>query len=586
VVLTVMLLTSAVVTFVGRPTSAGAATTPPVRAAFFYPWFPETEDWKTQYSPALGNYDSSNPTLLAAQMAQMKWAGLDAVISSWWRPGSPTDLRLSAVLDAAAGQGLQVSAYYEFEGEGDPTVDDIKADLSRLATLAAHDSWLRVGAKPVLFVYNANDTTCALVTKWRQATGTDWYLNLKVFDGYARCPDQPDSWHEYGPASALSNHAPYSMNVSPGFWKFDEPTPKLDRNLANWRADLSTMADADVPWKLLTSFNEWGEGTAIEPATQWQTPNGMGEYLTAAHQVFVEGKRFTGDPPTTTSTTPPRPAGAVVVAAAGDVSCETGSLDPASKCASTLTADTIVSMDPAAVLALGDLQYEKGTLASFRSRYDTSWGRFKAITYPAPGNHEWGTSNAQGYRDYFSTGVPAAVDVTRLYYSYDIGSWHFVSLDSDCKGAGGCEVDGEQTTWLAADLAANDGEPTLVYWHHPRFTSDRRGNNTDMSETWNTLVADRDVQLVLAGHTHMYERFAPMGTTGPDPAGLRQFIVGTGGRSHVCPPAAKHPGSEVTDCTTFGALQLTLNGDGSYAWRFVASAGTGSFADSGTQARR
>jgi acid phosphatase type 7 len=569
-----------------RPPGAQAETTPPVKAAFFYPWFPETENWQTQYSPALGTYDSSNPTLLAAQMAQLRWAGLDAVISSWWGPGSPTDQRMPAVLDAAAGQGLTVSAYYESEGAADPTVDDIKADLGRLTTLAVHEAWLMVDAKPVLFVHNANDTTCELVRKWRQAAGADWYLNLEVFDGHARCPDQPDSWHEYSAADALSTHAPYSVSASPGFWKFDELKARLDRNVARWRADLSTMADAEVQWKLLTSFNEWGEGTAIEPATQWQTPNGMGEYLSAARQVFVEGKRFTGVTPTTPNPLPEPPAGAVVVAAAGDISCETGNLDPKTRCASPLTADTVVAMNPTAVLALGDLQYDKGTLESFKSRYDPSWGRFKAKTYPAPGNHEWGTSNAQGYRDYFATGVPAAVDVTRLYYSYDLGPWHFVSLDSECKGTGGCDAGGEQTTWLTADLAANDGKPTLVYWHHPRFTSDRRGDNTDMSETWNALVADRDVQLVLSGHTHMYERFAPMGTAGPDPAGLREFIVGTGGRNHICPPAAKHAGSEVSDCTTFGVLQLTLNSDGSYDWRFVAAAGTGSFTDSGTQARR
>ncbi len=277
----------------------------------------------------------------------------------------------------------------------------------------------------------------------------------------------------------------------------------------------------------------------------------------------------------------------MTIAAAGDIACEPGrAVEPAKRCAQAAVAQTIVDLNPIGVLALGDLQYIKGELATFEAQYDATWGRFKSKTYPAPGKHEWGTLNAQGYRDYFATGVPPAVNVSDLYYSYDLGSWHFISLDSDCKAPGGCGAAGGQTVWLKNDLAANNGKPTLVYWHHPRYTSDSRGDNLQMMTIRNIVYSDTDVQLALSGHTHHYERFAPMGFKGPDLAGLRQFVVGTGGKNHICPRQTKHRGSEITDCTTFGALNLTLNADGSYAWQFIAAAATGSFTDSGSQAHR
>jgi hypothetical protein len=133
--------------------------------------------------------------------------------------------------------------------------------------------------------------------------------------------------------------------------------------------------------------------------------------------------------------------------------------------------------------------------------------------------------------------------------------------------------------WFAADLAAHDGQPTIVYWHHPRWSSGG-DQSTRMATIWALAVADRDVQIGLAGHDHNYERFARMGVTGPDKTGIRQFVVGTGGRNHGCGPGTRQPGSKVFDCTTFGVLALTLHPDGSYSWRFVPAAG-GTFTDAG-----
>lgn len=611
-----LLATAGLVTVAAQP-AAGTDLNTPIKAAFAYEWFPETENWATQYAPALGKYSSDNSTILATHIAQMRWAGLDAGIFTWWGRDTLTDRRFPNILDASAAQGLAVTAYYEPEGKGDPPVAEIQADLVRLSALAQHPAWLRVNGKPALFVYNANETSCSIVDKWKQAA-PGWYLQLKVFSGYSTCPTQPDSWHQYGPATALSKHGVYSMNASPGFWKFNEATPRLARNLDRWRTDLSTMADANVQWKLITSLNEWGEGTSVEPATQWQTSNGMGEYLTAMRDVFVLGKRYplppttttptsTSTPTTTTATSTPSatstvseptstettttattaPPASVVIAAAGDISCASGNPDGTKTCAQKLVGDTIVAANPAAVLPLGDIQYENGLLADFKAQYDPAWGRFKAITYPAIGNHEWNTANAQGFRDYFRTGVPSAVNVDRLYYSYNIGGWHFIAMDSDCSKVGGCNPGNPQYEWLKADLAASNGTPALVYWHHPRWTSADRGDSTNMTAVWNLLVADKDAQLVLSGHEHMFERFAPMGSTGPDAGGLREFVVGTGGKNHICPSSStpRHAGSEALNCNTYGPLLLTLRADG-YDWQFAPAAGTGSFTDSGTQPLR
>jgi hypothetical protein len=279
--------------------------------------------------------------------------------------------------------------------------------------------------------------------------------------------------------------------------------------------------------------------------------------------------------------------------AAGDIACDPTAAPDAAQgngtrtCAQNRVARQIAAADPDAVLPLGDNQYERGSLAAYRASYDATWGELKGISYPAPGNHEWLTRDAEGYREYFASGTPKEVDEVRGYYSFDLEGWHFVSLDSDCSKVGGCQKDSPMYTWLAEDLAVHAGRPTVVYWHHPRWSSGEHGS-MDMTEPlWELLLADRDVQILLSGHDHDYERFAPMGPTGPEPGGIRQFVAGTGGNNHTCAgPAGPIAGSEAFDCTVFGALQLTLHPDGSYDWFFTGAQGTGTYTDHGTQAHR
>jgi hypothetical protein len=276
----------------------------------------------------------------------------------------------------------------------------------------------------------------------------------------------------------------------------------------------------------------------------------------------------------------PRPASNdPVVAAAGDIACTVSTQpSPQGDCAQGKTAKVVEDIAPTAVLALGDEQYERGTLDQFIDSYDATWGTFRDITYPVPGNHEYSSPGAAGYYDYFG---PAAGDRHQGWYSFDLGAWHVIALNSQCAAVGGCGAGSTQERWLAADLAAHPAACTLAYWHEPRFSSGEHGGNGNMAAFWRDLYA-AGADLVLAGHDHDYERFAPQNPDGqPDPKlGIREFVVGTGGkgeRPFLAQPAA---GSEVRNTGALGVLRLDLHADG-YQWRFAPAAGS-EFSDSGS----
>ncbi len=276
-------------------------------------------------------------------------------------------------------------------------------------------------------------------------------------------------------------------------------------------------------------------------------------------------------------------ATSVTVAAAGDIACDPAASSfksgngTSTECHMKATSNLLVAMKPSAVLTLGDAQYENGTLSAFQKSYGPSWGRLKAITHPAVGNHEYQTSSASGYFSYFGS---AAGDRKKGYYSYNLGSWHLIALNSNCSLVGGCHTGSVQETWLKADLAAHKTKCTLAYWHHPRYSSGEHGSTPALTDLWQTLY-NANAEVVLSGHDHHYERFAPQNARGgKDTArGLRQFVVGTGGKSHYAVGTAV-ANSEVRNATTYGVLRLTLNAS-SYSWRFVPEAGK-TFTDSGT----
>jgi hypothetical protein len=262
----------------------------PIRAAFYYPWFPES--WNQQgfnpftvYTPTLGYYDSGSPATVSAHLAAFQYGKINVGISSWWGQGTPTDGRMPQILAATAGSPTRWSVYYEQEGNNDPSVSQITSDLTYLRDHYGRDpSYLRVNGHFVVFVYTGGSDNCSTVDRWTQANaGIGAYIVLKVFTGYKTCANQPNGWHQYAPAVAIDSQAGYSYTISPGFNKPGESGPRLVRDVTRWYGNVRGMIASAAPWQLVTTFSEWGEGTSVEDATEWQSTSGYGDYLDALH---------------------------------------------------------------------------------------------------------------------------------------------------------------------------------------------------------------------------------------------------------------------------------------------------------------
>ena len=241
----------------------------------------------------------------------------------------------------------------------------------------------------------------------------------------------------------------------------------------------------------------------------------------------------------------------------------------------------LIEAIPGTVFAAGDLAYQGGTYEEFLKCYGPTWGRFKARTRPTPGNHEYNGGAATGYFRYWDG---RAGDPGKGYYSYDLGSWHIVVLNTNCGSSqlGGCAQGSPEETWLKQDLAMHPSVCTLAYGHHALFSSGffpKHAEHPELRAFWQDLY-DAHADIVVAGHEHSYERFSPQNPEGnPDPDhGIREFVVGTGGRSHT-PLGYPKPNSEVRDDQTYGVLKLTLS-PGKYRWEFIPVAGK-TFRDSG-----
>ena len=281
---------------------------------------------------------------------------------------------------------------------------------------------------------------------------------------------------------------------------------------------------------------------------------------------------------------------APVVAAAGDIACDpasphfNGGLGLPGLCRQKLTSDLLLRSDLSSILIPGDLQYENGELAAFQASFHPTWGRMKPLIRPVPGNHEYHDRGAAGYFDYFNgPGVSRgqAGDRGSGYYSFDVGSWHVIALNSECEFVGGCGADSPQVRWLRADLAAHPTPCTLAFVHGPRFTSGRYSDQSERVRPFWDALYQANADLVLSGHEHFYERFGPQTPDGvADPArGIRQITVGMGGKSrHGFVSIA--PNSERRDNGTIGVAELTLH-EGAYDWKLVR-APTGTAADSGS----
>lgn len=236
---------------------------------------------------------------------------------------------------------------------------------------------------------------------------------------------------------------------------------------------------------------------------------------------------------------------------------------------------------PGEIFAAGDNSNEEGTLRQYQQCFDPSWGRFKERLHPVPGNHDYETAGALDYFTYFGA---AAGEPGLGYYSYDLGAWHVIALNSNCPWINGCGPDSPQAQWLLADLEAHPARCTLAYWHHARWSSGLAGSAFWLGDLWRILY-EHGAEVVISGHDHDYERFARQNPEGElDPNGMRQFVVGTGGAGYYPFGETILPASEVRHSGTFGVLKLTLYPD-RYDWEFIPVAGE-TFTDSGSEACR
>jgi acid phosphatase type 7 len=303
------------------------------------------------------------------------------------------------------------------------------------------------------------------------------------------------------------------------------------------------------------------------------TPQGAGGPVAAGTGPVVPA---TGAPapssspgPTINASPTPLPA-EVILVGAGDIG----------RCDRTTDEDTatIVEQRPGIVFTLGDNAYEHGSADEYRDCFGSSWGRLKdRIELPVPGNHEYETRDATGYKEYFGD---RAVRDGATWYSVDLGAWHVVVLDSTCNRVeGGCGADSPQVSWLREDLATSDARCTLALFHHPRFSSGDHGSDDDVAPFWDALY-EADADLVLNGHEHDYERFAPQGPAGnaDDQRGIMQLIVGTGGAElrEFKDPVAN---SRVRSSYAYGVIELGLSQNG-WRWQFYPT--DNSFTDAGS----
>ena len=313
----------------------------------------------------------------------------------------------------------------------------------------------------------------------------------------------------------------------------------------------SVLSGRSVAWtsdNAAASVNGTGRVTGESPGGATITATSEGQSGTSAITVIAA----------------PPPSSTHVLVGAGDIANGGSGAE-----ATALLLDNI----PGTVFTAGDNAYPDGTDANYSQHYDPTWGRHKARTRPCPGNHDYHTSGAAGYYRYFGANAGPA---GQGYYSYDLGDWHVISLNSNIDMRAGSP----QEQWLRSDLATSTKDCTIAYWHHPRFSSGTHGSSTAPQPLWQALY-EAGAEVVVVGHDHNYQRFAPQTATGQaDPArGIRQFVAGMGGAGHYVfsRPIAN---TEAYNVDSYGVLKLTL-GPGTYSWEFVPVAGK-TYTDSGS----
>jgi acid phosphatase type 7 len=385
------------------------------------------------------------------------------------------------------------------------------------------------------------------------------YANSAVTAGYDAHSLSDNTWVEsaitYNNAPPLGGILGSSGNVNSNTWTSVNVTSYISGN-GTYNLGLTTSggtalslasreAGANAPQLVIQT----GSGTAPTPT---RTPTAVNKTATASGT--------TQTPTRTPAATATSASGSVVLVGAGDIS----------RCDNNGDETTAQLLDgiSGTVFTVGDNAYDSGSTSEYANCYDPTWGRSKTRTKPVPGNHEYGTSGASGYFQYFNN-IPS-------YYAYNLGAWRIYALNSEID----VSASGAQGSWLQSDLAANPKACVLAYWHRPRWSSgSTHGSASGLQAIWQILY-NAGAEVVINGHEHNYERFAQMNATGATVSqGLREFVVGTGGGSHYGFGSALSS-SEVRNSSTFGVLKLTLSSTG-YSWQFVPVSGS-TFTDSGS----
>lgn len=357
------------------------------------------------------------------------------------------------------------------------------------------------------------------------------------------------------------------------------------RRVGRLRAGHSSSHTTRVRVPAATAGGRWWVLSCADARRRVRERRERNNCRASAHRIVVAAPSPPAPPAPVASTTPTKPSApaGTLVAAVGDIACDATDPDYNSgqgtfyRCRQGHVAPLVSGAS--AFFALGDLQYEEGTAAQFAASYDHSFGPYKSITHPVPGNHEYEdpAGGAAGYFGYFGA---RAGDPAKGYYSFDIAGWHVIALNSNCTNVS-CDAASPQETWLRADLAAHPNKCVAAMWHHPlrsSFTDPTAGNahtgNEPRVAPLYKALREAGADLILNGHAHNYERFAPMTETGAaSPAGVREIVVGTGGEEHhPIQQAGVYSTSEKIESFDFGLLRLRLTPT-AYSWAFVNESG-------------
>jgi acid phosphatase type 7 len=543
-----------------------------------------------------GTYSElSSPNVLEAGVAQHLVASYDKTAMRLYRNGTAIASRAATKTPATGNNAIlvgQSGGYDYFSGR----LDELAQYDVALSAAAVSDHYIagRGGvdgtppAAPTGLVANVGNGSVAL--DWNDNSEPD-ISSYRVYRASAdgTWPSSPIQTVTASGATDTSvvNGTTYSYRVTAVDLSGNESTPSPS-------VTVTAVGAAPPAPRTVTAIGgataigiRWASGTTAAsyaiyrrnsdgtwPASRLATVSGSvfsyvdhGPPPTSTYRVTAIDGAGTESAPSTEATATLAPN---VLVAAGDIAgCDTSG-DEATA--------AILDGQPGTVLTLGDNVYESGTVQEFAQCYDPTWGRQLWRTQPAVGDHEYRTPGASGYFSYFGA---AAGDPSKGYYSFDRGGWHIVVLNANCAAVGGCGAGSPQEQWLRQDLAANPAACTAAVIHRARFSSGAvHGSQPAMEAFWKALY-DAGAEVVLSGHEHVYERFAPQTPTGAaDPAkGIRQFTVGTGGRVHYS-FGDPLPNSEVRHSGTFGVLRLTLH-PGGYDWTFLPEAGK-TFTDTGS----